>query len=219
MEVSSRNTVRALLVSPRMRRGFTLLEVMVVVAIIGVVMALAGTVTERSQRRARMHDAARQFRTRLEHARTLAQAAGPLLGTPRFVNCATGLGPGGNALAVNVDPGLNSYQLPVSLRFNNITGNMESICQTYTVGDFTESRGMALITVNGAAAPMPFAFSPNGRPVAAPAGPAVPAIGMFVRFEDSLGGETARGYGFRVLPSGVICSASDPAAAACDGDI
>lgn len=194
------------------RRGFTLLEVMIVVAIIGLVMALAGNATQTSQRRARMHEAARQFRSRLEHARTLSIAAGPLLGTPQFVNCFGGGGPPGPSLLVVIDPANNAYQIPTGLAFAGPV--LRSNCQTVQVAGGSESRQTATITVNGGVALTPLAFTANGRldPVISP-GP------IFIRFEDAAGGAAERGYGFRILPSGVICSASGAAGAACDEDI
>jgi prepilin-type N-terminal cleavage/methylation domain-containing protein len=194
------------------RRGFTLLEVMIVVAIIGLVMALAGNATQTSQRRARMHEAARQFRSRLEHARTLSIAAGPLLGTAQFVNCFGGGGPPGPSLLVVIDPANNAYQVPTGLAFAGAV--LRSNCLTVQVAGASESRQTATITVNGGAALTQLAFTPNGRldPVISP-GP------IFIRFEDAGGGEAERGYGFRILPSGVICTASGPAGAACDEDI
>lgn len=180
------------------RRGFTLLEVMIVVAIVGIVTALVGNATQATQRRARMHDAARQFRARLERARTLAVAAGPALGNT-FVNCATGIGPPSTTLTVAVDPGANAYQVPTSLTF--VAGNMQSDCQTFQVAGAGESRGTAMVTVNGGNATTLIAFTATGR-----LDDAVTAGPILVRFEDSGGADAERGYGIRILPSGVICA-------------
>ncbi len=204
-EISVRDEVRTLLGRPPMgRRGFTLLEVMIVVAIVGVVMALAGNATQANQRRARMHDAARQFRARVEHARTLAVAAGSSLGNT-FANCATGTGPPANTLQLVVEPLVNAYQVPTSLAFN--AGVTQSDCQSFSVADGTESRGTAMVTVNGGTARTLIAFTATGR-----LDPAVTPGPLLIRFEDSLGGEAERGYGIRILPSGVICAGAGTAA-------
>jgi len=194
-----------------------MLEVMIVIAIIAIVAALAGSASQRQSRKVRIHDAARHFRSRVEHARTLAIAAGPRLGNPLlFRNCPGGGGPPGANLALTIDPGAGTYSVPTNLALSPGGAVLNSTCQTFNINDESESNGHSRLTANGGNATVNIGFTPNGRLDPA----ATTLVGpQFVRFEDALeANEATRGYGFRILPSGVICTASGVAGTGCSED-
>ena len=188
--------------------GFTLVEVMIVIGIIAVLISLAFSTVERRRAAVGIDQAAKDLMARIVEARGLASIAGARIGTARLVSaCASN--PGAPEIRVWIDPAQNAYEVPKAVRMDNATDQMRVECQRYDLGPLTRGDGRL---VAPAGAPMEFTFAATGRVqvVAAPN-----PQNLFVQVAHRT--EPMRS-GFRVLPSGVLCSASDPARFGCDED-
>lgn len=197
--------MRAAVVCPGRKAGFTLVEVLVVVAILGIAVSFVFSAVIRSTDYVEIDQAARQLKTRIEEVRGLAAVAGARLGTPRFQNC-----DGSNQLVIAIQPFANTYTLPRSVEYDAATDVMTARCETFDVA--AETNGAGRFDLPNVAA-LNLAFTATGR-VLQPAQP-TPAGTLFFRIRHT---RDVRAYGFRILPSGIICTASDPAVVDCDRD-
>lgn len=178
------------------RRGFTIIELVVVIGIVGILAGLAYAAIIRQQDRTKVERAARDFQARIAYARALAESAGPLLGTPRFQHCGVAAD---NLLTVTVTPP-STYTVPVALRYDSATDTMTTDCQTFDI--VTESQNQGLITAP--AGTFTVAFTSLGRvDLANSSGSA----NLMARVQKTAVGDAIQGYGFRILPSGTICKA------------
>ncbi len=195
----------------RSRRGFTLLEIMVVVSIVALAVSMVYATVTRRQTALGVADAGRQLRTRVTHARALAAMVGPRMGTPQLVNAAACNAVLPNELQVILDPAQNTYTVPETVFASDTNPDVFVVqCSTYDLGALT--RGAA--TLGFPADRTAFGFTALGRlRIFAPAAAGAPSL--FVRVD---GPDVTARLGFRVLASGVVCAASELAGPTCDMD-
>jgi prepilin-type N-terminal cleavage/methylation domain-containing protein len=193
-----------------MRRGFTLLELMIVVGVIAILGAVGFFVVSRRTDKTAVEKAARDLQTRIAYARSLAENVGPRNGTPLLFNdpsCIGGIP--ANTVAVSLDPtGFGSYTVPVDTRYDTTTDVMTVRCQTFNVQNESKGQGQ-MITATGS--PLVVAFTNLGRIDLPGSTPPSTAAAYMARVQRI--GNPQDGGGFRVLPSGVICRADTSAAA------
>lgn len=187
----------------RQDRGFTLIEMLIVVSIIAVAMTMVfGTVNARN-RALSIEQAGKDLRSRIEKARDLAGVAGARIGTPRLINnCDT---TPSQDLRVTIDGTNNIAIIPSAVRFDATTDQMTVECDRVDIGALTGGQG-ALTAPAGTAT---LIFSSNGR-VTNPAGGMSSVAVQLQHTTESYS------HGFRILASGVICQSSNPAVFGCD---
>lgn len=188
--------------------GFTLVEVVIVVAIIGVLAALAGANLTRVRERRTLDQQMSFIQSRIERAQALAAVAGSRLGTNRILYDPSCTPPGGvvapdgtNPLAqlwVRVAP--PNIQVPTNLV--PAGPNVTVFCRTFAINQDPEdglpinATFVAPALVNAAQ----FAFTASGRLVfnGAPAA-------QHVYLQAAMTTGTPIPSGLRILPSGVMC--------------
>ena len=196
-----------MLSSTGMRRGrpssgFTLLELIVTVAIIAVLLALAVYTVVRGRERINLERANLQMKGLLDQARALSAIAGSRVGTNRIVY---GNGCTNERALSGGNP--SQWQLWVRVVGDRIEfparladpGNDTLVvsCLTYDVPNATNSLGqLAAPTMAGE-----LAFAPSGRLILR----GIPGPYAYFQIQDP---NDAKRYGVRVLPSGVTCEAS-----------
>ena len=177
--------------------GFTLVEAVVVVAIVGIVAASAGSILSTVRQRATAERALYTLRARVDRARSLAAVAGSRLNTPRLIaspDCPAGPG---NLLWGQWVGSL--VTLPDQLNYDAATDVLTANCRAFDVVFETNNRvtGFTPDTVAGL-----FAFSPSGRLIQnGAAGP------LFFAVQNP---DDPTPLGFTVLTSGVTCRATLP---------
>lgn len=204
----------------RSTAGFTFLEIMIVVAIIGVAAAVISLNITRNKERHGIKVELRALRSAIERTRTVSMMAGARLGSPRLNltgSCSGVQVPGAPA----VHPAMQimadgTYNFPDSLTPNGADPDVLDVnCKTQTLG--TGENGLANLTYNGqaqlAAPQLLLTFSSGGRMMTD-----APGNDFYVRIQHNDPNEPQLA-GIRVLSSGIICSSSDPAGATlCDQD-
>lgn len=194
------------------RRGFTLLEAMIVVAIIAIVATVAVSSVQRTRGRLNAERAVVRLRGMVAKAQMLATVAGARLGTPAVFNGTCG-GTNGllevrvlDAARVEVPVAL----VPVTLADGRTTLRAE--CEIFDLNVATDNQAQF------SSPPVAFGFSSNGRlGTVTPAPPNAWVTVLAVGTADP-----SRPYGFSVLSSGVMCSAagtSPPAPTPCNEDL
>lgn len=209
-------------VSNRQKRGFTLIEMMLVVAIIMVGVSLAFWTTVRHQDSAKVSDAARSVVHNFELARSLSKGI-PAYRLRRqnpgcnadFSNC------GGAAvpqdcmpwIRINTNSGAPANLIRIPERIIWAGTVMQTACEPFNVANpHNTAAGIpARVIAPGLPASFSIAFAPNGRLMydsnndGVP--DAIPANGIYFRVERIVGAaaKVAESYGIRVLKSGVIC--------------
>lgn len=193
----------------RRKSGFTLLEMMIVVGIIAILASIAFFAVSRSQDKTKVDRASHDLQARVAYARSLAENIGPRLGTTAFNNCGTGR----PNLEVTFDPGAQTYTVPVAVDYDPNTDLMTSGCETFDIANETRNQGQM---VTGTGAPFTIAFTGLGRVDFASSTPGLRPEDLLVRVERPT--DTQHGYGFRILPSGIICRADQVGTVACHED-
>jgi prepilin-type N-terminal cleavage/methylation domain-containing protein len=192
------------------RRGFTLLEAMVVVAIIAVLATIAVSSIQRTRGRLNAERAVVHLRGMIAKAQTLALVAGARIGTPALTNGGS-CGGTNNFIEVRVIDAAQ-VEVPVALVPATLPDGRTTLtveCEIFDLDVRTD--GTAQITTP----PGTFQFTSNGRLAGLPGGGwiTILAVGTV---------DPSRPYGFSVLPSGVMCSSSElspPAATPCNEDV
>ena len=196
--------VAAAVVSADRQSGFTLVEMMVVIASVALGLAMTFSTLSRTRANLEVEDAAQMMRQRLIEARGLAAVAGARLGTPRFVDCT-----GGNQLTVTIDPVANTYTIPKAVDYDAGTDVMTARCQTFNIT--TETNGIGILEFPTAVTAVQ--FTANGR-VLNPRSP-MAADRLYFRVKHV---DEPRTYGFRLFPSGVMCTSGRSDDFECDRD-
>lgn len=195
----------------RNRRGFTLVELVVVVGIIAILLSVAGYQVTRSRRRVTLERAVVDLQGRLAEAQSLAAVAGsrlgPHLNAPRLVyagNCPVAAGQAGpDHPQLWISFNGNTAEIPTQITYDPATDELTAQCETFDVAAVTQAAG----AFNEPAAPVTFAFSPSGRLIGAPS--------VYVEVGSATDNKT---YGMRILPSGIMCPASTLGGPLCDED-
>ncbi|MEL7367796.1 MAG: prepilin-type N-terminal cleavage/methylation domain-containing protein [Myxococcota bacterium] len=181
--------------------GFTLLEMLIVVAIIAVVISIVSLSLVRTDQRMTIEMANVRIKGLLEQARSLAAVAGSRVGTNRMSygpTCTdeTAASPGDFAqwqLWVRYNNG--QLEVPSSVTIQG--DSLQVGCETYDIAAETNNLGQFTFPLG----PVDVAFMPSGRAIIR-GQPGPFAYFQVVNPADGLL------YGTRVLPSGVVCTAS-----------
>ncbi len=190
----------------RSRQGFTLIEVMVTVAIVAIASAMAIFMVTRNRERASLDRAMVELRNRIQRTQSLAMVAGSRLGTARLAFNASCAGvPPGNFLWIQVTSP-TTVQIPFQIRYDNAADILRVDCAVFDVT--AESGGNGVL--DAAAVGTVFSFTGSGR-VILPGGGTGP---VFIAGQINGGNQR---YGFRFLPSGVSCAATVAAEICAEG--
>lgn len=187
------------------RRGFTLVEMMVAVGIVGIAIGLTVTSFTRSRQVVRADRALHDLRGRIEEVRAMARAAGSRTGVARPNYLAGCPNDAGDLLWIRIRP--NGADFPRNTEYDAVADTLDVTCTPWDFGGWDGPGGG---TFEGVGAPFVFGFSANGR-LAFPTGQANRDV--FLRLQTGVG---PAGPGLRVLPGGSTCIASDPAPANAD---
>jgi prepilin-type N-terminal cleavage/methylation domain-containing protein len=183
------------------RRGFTLLEAMIVVAILAIGLAIAAFSIQSSRESVSLERATAQARSAIEDARSLASIVGARAGTGRLVP-----GAGCGYWTMNppqvellITPGAGTIDYPARIVGVDAAGNMTLECQQWRLANVAQPGSNP--TFVAPLANTSFAFTSSGRMI----GPGAPIL---VRITSPTQPTI---NGFRILNSGVICQSSAPA--------
>lgn len=184
-----------------------------VIGIIAVLLAVAAYQITRSRERVSLERALLDLQGRIVRAQSLAAVAGSRLGvmrdpvSPRLAYDASCTNDPLLQLWVRFNGG-GTVEIPSRLEYNAGTDQVTVFCETFDLGVETQTTGV----FNAPPPATVFAFAPSGRTVT-PAGPVAP---IYVQVGNPADSQT---YGFRILPSGIVCAASVAGGALCDEDL
>jgi prepilin-type N-terminal cleavage/methylation domain-containing protein len=200
----------------RHRRGFTLVELLLVVSIIALTAALAFNNITVQRERTGIEESLRNIRERVEHVRTLSRRLGPLVGSPGagatwvYNGC---VAPVPGYLWVSINPA-GPWNIPRDVIItppDTVTVN----CESGTIQQVT-SNAERSTSVRVASAPPLFSFTGTGRVINTGLVNPGPLWVALRRASDMAG---TLPHGFRVLPSGLLCGSKGGAGGQlCDTD-
>lgn len=179
--------------------GFTLIEMMIVVAIIAIVAAVAAWSLFRTEERISVERATTEIKSLFERARSLSAVAGSRVGTPRLnllPSCVAPPTP--NQLWININVAAGTVNYPSNVTYNAALDQLDVTCETWTLANEVKN-GVVANFDPATTGPTQFAFAPSGRLVEPP-GPAQGAV--YVKVQSA---NEQKGWGFLVLGSGVMC--------------
>jgi prepilin-type N-terminal cleavage/methylation domain-containing protein len=188
----------------RRSRGYTLLELIVVVGVIGLILGIGAYRLTRNRERASVQGTLAELQGRIERAQALASVAGSRLGTARVQYDASCTNGGANTQLWVRFRTATTVEVPAQVTYDAAADVLQVGCD---VLDLTADSGATATLVSPAVATT-LAFSPTGRLI----NPAVPGAALFVQLRTP----DQRTFGFRILPSGVFCKASLAAGPVCD---
>lgn len=184
-------------------RGFTIVELVVVMAIVAILGSVAVFSVIRSQNRIELDRSISDLRSEIEHVRALSRTAGSRMGTNRLQYDASCTAAAGQLLWINViSP--TQVSIPTQLAYDDTTDLLTVTCTLWDFGGGTGAAGEAQILSPPAG--RIFGFAANGR-AAFPTG--TPPVDLFFQLQHD-DGAGAPHPGFRVLPAGLTCVSSEP---------
>ncbi|MFO0726905.1 MAG: prepilin-type N-terminal cleavage/methylation domain-containing protein [Myxococcota bacterium] len=193
-------------------RGFTLLEIMMVVAIVAIGGSIVAMNISTAKGRQSIHSESERFRQAVDRARSLSAVLGSRLSTARIAlgNCVAPALPDDQFLPwIQVNTGLGTALVPSGMTYNAATDITTLNCDTFTFGTPSATDVNYAGTISVSPAIQFFAFDANGRLVTD--GMQANNGARPFQFKVKDGADTAGMQGFFVMNSGITCSSKSDA--------
>jgi type II secretion system protein H len=195
------------------QKGFTLIEVVVVVAIVAIVVAIATYSIWRSQERVSVERATAQIRSALETARSMSAVAGSRIGTARMTMDGSCTFAGQNQPWIDIDVAAGTINFPANAVVDGGGADVLSLqCDTWRISDPNRSDTVHAATnaiFQAATGPTQFAFGSSGKVILPGGGSGQ----VWVALQSPRDAPP----GLLVLASGIMCQS--PVAGQCDSSV